>query len=177
MSAAANGIATLGAVQETLARLPDIATTAPGAGVVRRWSEDVSRKARLAARAAVIMEALQRLTVLVYEADSLGRRYNIDVDGRITCAYPMGRTGHTAFGMVRSEWMILRQWLQVCARRATRGADAPPLYVYDADAKAWFLNIFDYPAPAAAWTWLERHQMTADEYLDARVNTKRRPKD
>ena len=73
--------------------------------------------------------------------------------------------------------MILRHWLQVCARRASRGADNAPLYVYDADAKAWFLNIFDYPAPAAAWAWLERHQMTADEYLDARLNTKRRPKD
>lgn len=174
---ASNGIATLGAVQETLARLPDIATTAPGAGVVRRWSEDVSRKARLAARAAVIMEALHRLTVLVYESDSHGRRYNIDVDGRITCAYPMGRQGHTSFGMVRSEWLILRHWLKVCARRAQRGADAPPLYVYGEDSRAWFANIFDYPTAAAAWSWLERHQMTADDYLDARTNTKKRPKD
>lgn len=175
--AAVNGINALAAAQETLARLPDVATTAPGAGRVRQWSEDLSRKVRMQARAVVIMEALQRLTVLVYETDPHGHRYNVDVDGRITCAYPMGRQGHTQFGLVRSEWAILRHWLTVCARRAARGADAPPLYHYDGDARTWFANIFDYPTPAAAWGWLERHQLTADEYMEARRLTKKRSKD
>ena len=97
--AAVNGINALAAAQgDALAGLPDVATTAPGAGRVRQWSEDLSRKARMQARAAVIMEAVHRLTVLVYETDPHGHRYNVDVDGRITCAYPMGRQGHTQFG-------------------------------------------------------------------------------
>ena len=157
-----------GALGFDVARLPrelqrtEVVQTAQPARYTpaRAAAEALTRRGMMAAKAELCNTALLGLTELCFEMDTDGQRANVDPDGRVLIPLPWGRLGGKAWGLRASEQRALRVIIQ---QRAAAGGD--PLYTWDADGRAWLLNLAYSKQTAGAY--LRSWPVTTGEYRAA----------
>jgi hypothetical protein len=133
---------------------------------ISRAAESLSRRNADAAIIELMMEAVQRLTLLAYERDADGY-CNIDgVTGKLLIPAPWGRAGHKRWGITPSESVVLREMMQ--CRQAQRDDRPPGLWLYDRARRCWRLNLFDFDALADGQRYWVRWPLTVGEYREAR---------
>lgn len=151
-----------------LARKGQVMQAAPQRHMsLRRAAEALSRRNADQAVVELMMEALQRLTLLAYEQDAYGY-CNIDpVTHRLLIPAPFGRAGHKRWGITGTEAVILREMMQ---QRQAQTEDRPPgLWLYDRTRRCWLLNLFDYDTLADGQHYWQRWALTVPEYRAARA--------
>ena len=130
---------------------------------LRAVAESLSRANIHRAHAEVLNEALARCTALLYEQDAARRWINLDRTGQILIALPWGRAGQREWGLRRAEADALRRWLFAWQRKHDRQQGAA-LYLYSESERRWWVNLADYPDRAAGLGWVQRHQVSADQW-------------
>lgn len=93
----------------TLERKATVANATPQRfSPIRNIAEHLSRRNLAGAKAEILNEALEKLTLLCYESDGSGF-CNIDrVTGRILIPMPCGRLGYQYWGLYPTEAKVLR---------------------------------------------------------------------
>lgn len=130
-------------------------------------ADNLNRAGRDAARVEVVNEAMARLTELCYAIDA-GRLCNVDsATGRLLIPAPFGDHGWKFYGLRYREGRTLRTILWDRQDTFKPGRVRPPLYSYDADTRAWYLNIGDYATLDAAGWYLSRAEITIAEWRGA----------
>lgn len=135
---------------------------------LRKATQQLSKRNVAAAKAELLNEALARLTALCYDMDARGkgappRAWNVDErTGRILVGVPMGSAGRNMYGLRRIERDVLRR---VLVAHDVPSGD-PPVYQYDDNERAWYLNFFDYRTEESARGWLNRNRITAQQWSD-----------
>lgn len=133
---------------------------------ISRAAESLSRRNADAAIVELMMEAVQRLTLLAYERDADGY-CNIDgVTGKLLIPAPWGRAGHKRWGITPSESVVLREMIQ--QRQVQREGRGPGLWLYDRARRCWRLNTYDYDMLADGQVYWERWPLGVGEYREAR---------
>ena len=147
----------------TLERKETVANASPKRfAPVRKIAEHLSRRNLAGAKAEILNEALEKLTLLCYESDGTGF-CNIDrVTGRILIPVPCGRLGYQYWGLYPTEAKVLRVLMLDLIH-----ADRPTLYYYDYASRSWYVNISDWPTYESAQFWLGRSRITAAMWHDA----------
>lgn len=130
---------------------------------LRQAAEALSRANIHRARCEVLNEAMARCTVMLYEQDGAGRWVNIDRTGQALIALPWGRAGQQLWGLRRAEADALRRWLFSWQRKHDRGLGTA-LYLYGESERRWWLNLADFPDRAAGLAWVQRHQISIDQW-------------
>lgn len=126
---------------------------------LRAVAERLDRRLVDAATIELLTEALHRLAVLCYEQDAAGF-VNVDgVTGRILIPVPWGRAGRSKWGLYPSEGDTLRSILH-----HRRKSNTAPLFVYNRQRRAWFVNLEHYPDRSAAFEYLKRNPISVEEY-------------
>ena len=151
------------AVGETLSRAQLTTGTEVRPHVQARLTaatEALSRVGMAAAAAELLNAALQRLAELCYARDFDGGMPNMSGAGRIEVPCPMGKLGHTYFGLRRNEQAVLRAVLVARMDRTT----PPALFVYNADDRRWYANLSAYPTLTAAIDHLQTWAIGSREY-------------
>lgn len=150
----------------TMKRKEQIARADPARfGLVRQKIEDLTRRNADAATVELMMESVQRLTLLAYEIQD-GDYCNIDaVTHRLLIPAPWGRQGHKRWGIAYAESTILRFIVQ---RR--QSAYPPGLWQYDRSRRAWLLNLYDYDTLIDAQRYWRLNPITVKEYRQVRRN-------
>jgi hypothetical protein len=122
---------------------------------MRQAAEAIGRRNIATTKARTLTAAVLAFVDELYDRDTAGAWWNVDVDGRILIACPWGRAGHRLWGLRRSEGDILRMlamhWQQ---------ADATP-FVYSPTVRQWYLDINLYRTPVDVVQWLDRHPIDA----------------
>lgn len=138
----------------------------------RRRTEDMShtlsRRGAWAANAERCNEAVYKLISLAFETDDTGR-CNANIDGRLPWV-PWGRDGRYLFGLAATDGDVLRLHCQ-------RLADLEvPIPLFTFERQGWYINVFDYKRPQAAFQYWEQHGLTGLLYrqLSQITSTKRR---
>lgn len=153
----------------TLARMEDTRQAHPApftpARAVAAAGSELTRRGLVALAVEHLTSALFRVVELVFEEDVDGRLCNVDShDGRLLVPAPWGSTGHRRYGLRRREADVLRLFL---LERMTPRPGAPvPLFQYDHERRAWFVNLQDYSTRAAAGTWLKQNGLTVRAYKE-----------
>lgn len=139
---------------------------------------ELSKAGSLAATCVVLNDALRQFVELLYESDTDGSLANVDqATGRILVPCPWGSAGWRRWGLRAWEAEALRYILR------SRPADSqrPPLFVYDADANTWHLQLDTWPHAAGAHFYLDRQPVKVAElraaqlrYRDARITAQSR---
>jgi hypothetical protein len=158
---------TNGYILNTLARKDDIAGAAPARhSTLRHAAESLSLRNVDQAAVELMLEALNRLTLLAYEVGDDGERCNVDLrgGGRLLVPCPWGRGGHKRWGLTVSEANIMRALMLA---RQKKGK-AAPLFAYDGMRKCWYLNIYDFESYDLAIAYLTKYPIAIQEYRQAR---------
>ncbi|MCC6457838.1 MAG: hypothetical protein IT328_22975 [Caldilineaceae bacterium] len=134
--------------------------------LVQRAAEQLSRRNADAAIVELMMEAMQRLTLLAYEQDADGYCNIDDPTGRLLIPAPWGRAGYKRWAITPSESVILREMIQ--RRQIGRNGRGPGLWLYDASRRCWRLNLYDYDRLSDGQAYWQRWPLTVAEYRQAR---------
>jgi hypothetical protein len=114
-------------------------------------------------RAMLIVEHVnQELTTFIrfiYRAAPNGRLLHVQPDGKL--AYGICTPWRGASTLTRKQRDMIRRWLLLKAESRLR-----PPFVYDPESRRWHLDVQRYPTLEPALVWLERHRMTAGEWLN-----------
>ncbi len=158
------------ALIKTLDRKADILEAMPALHVpLRSVAESLTRRNLAGARAELLNEALQRCTAVLYDMDASSQLCNVDeATGRILLPVPWGRAGHRKWGLRYTESLVLRLILMAHQGTHERGK-RPALFLYDADARTWSVNLIDFPTVEAAIRRLDQTPITPAQwryYLD-----------
>ena len=147
-------------------RKNDIRGAGPGAYVKQRIADAadaLSLAGTLAARVELCNEALSRLIVLAYEPDTDGRAANVDTTThRIMIPLPWGSSGWKKWGLRYHEALVMRAIM--LSRQGVKPGGVVPIFVYDAGARTWHLNVMDYRNLDAGLAWLQASQITLTEW-------------
>jgi hypothetical protein len=151
-----------------MARKFDVRLAHPKTAVRQRIASEadsLNRAGRDAARVELVNEALSRCTELLYVVDG-GALVNVDrVTFRLLIPAPWGSAGWKYYGLRKQgEGRALRciLWRRQATFKA--GQVRPPLFTYDPDARAWYLNYGDYGTLEAAGWYLKRAAITLSEW-------------
>lgn len=152
-------------ILRTVTRKQGIAQASPERHTaLRRASEELSRRNVDAAIVELLNEALARLTVLCYERDEEGALCNVDpATGRVLIPLPWGRAGFAKWGLTVSEAGTLRGIMFIRQRRGL------PLFFYERNRRAWYLNIVEYRSGSLVLAQLKEWEISIAEYREARV--------
>lgn len=152
-----------------------IAATVNPRRAVRDAAASLSLANVAAARVELAAEALHAATRLLYERDARGRFVNQDIGGLIVVPVPWSRGGAPKWGLTRVESDILRRLLAAYEANYRSGKRllAPPLFVYDADARRWVVNVGDYTDEEAALRWHSLNPITVTAWMDQHRKYKR----
>lgn len=131
--------------------MPDRAT------ILQPVGNAMSRRVRMTAHAENIRHTLATAIDSYYETSAEGRLWEVDPDGRIS-PVPWGRKGYRRWKVKRLYADVIRGALMA----DQRSSGYPPLFVYDPEVRAWYLNTIDYPAKDAALTWLDAFDVRAE---------------
>ncbi len=155
----------------TLTRKERIVDAQPGRyGYLRAAADTLDRRLVDAATVELLAEALYRLVDLVYSQDAAGWVTVDGATGRILIPAPWGRAGRSAWGLYPSEGDTLRSIL-----RHRRRGPVPPLWVYNRERRAWFVNLEAYPDLRSALAYLKAQPIGIEEYrLHHKRTTRRR---
>lgn len=132
---------------------------------LRAAAENLSRRNIDAAVVELLMEAVQRVTLLAYERDEDGL-CNVDsVTGKLLIPAPWGRNGYKSWGLRPVEGVCLREVMQ---RRQLPSGDRPPgLFLYDRYGRTWNLNMFDFDRMPDGQGYWQKWPITVGEYRAA----------
>ncbi len=130
---------------------------------LRAAAESLSRRNIFGAHVELCNEALQKLTVMLYEQDAAGRWVNIDRSGMLRIPAPWGRGGQKRWAMRRSEADVMRKVMQGHQQRHDKGKE-PALYLYLEGERRWYVNLADYPDGERAMQWVRAHQLTVNAW-------------
>ena len=162
MMSATNGTGNNTILSTFVERQPAIMSAALRAG--RRRAADtsahLSRRGAMAASAELVNTAVSRLIELAYQVDDTGLRCNVDEDGRLLMPVPWGRS-YQRYALRATESAVLG----LHVKRLWERPPVAPLFVYDVDMRAWFVNVFDYGDYAAAVAYWRRAQLGAGDYM------------
>jgi hypothetical protein len=153
----------------TLARMEETRQAHPSpftpARAVTAVGDELTRRGLAALAVEHLQAALFRVVELAYEEDVDGRLCNVDShDGRLLIPVPWGSVGHRRYGLRRREADVLRFFL---LERMTPRPGAPvPLFQYDHERRAWFVNLADYSTRAIAGSWLKQSGLTVRAYKE-----------
>lgn len=119
-----------------LARTEAIAKAQPDRHApLRQVAQSLSRRGVAAAKVELCNLALVEFATALFDQDADGITPNVDADGRIIIPAPWGRNGGPLWGLRRTEQRALNHIMR--QRSITQNA---PLFVYDADSRAWLLG-------------------------------------
>ncbi len=135
------------------------------ARAVAAAGDELTRRGLAALAVEHLQAALFRVVELAYEEDVDGRLCNVDShDGRLLIPVPWGSVGHRRYGLRRREADVLRFFL-LESMTARPGAPVP-LFQYDHEQRAWFVNLADYSTRTAAGSWLKQSGLTVRAYKE-----------
>jgi hypothetical protein len=151
---------------QTTDRKPAIRQAEPPAHVPPRPTATIAQQLTLAgwamARAELLNEALHGAIMLCYERDTDGSLANVDRDDRIRVPLPWGSDGRKYWQLRRLEADVLRAVL--LAWQTPQPGQPVPLWSFDAQTRAWYLNLSDYPAVQDALGWLRQRSVTSKAF-------------
>lgn len=151
--------------EDALQRSHTALGTQPSRHTAQRFADvaqSLSRRGLAAAHAETCNAALQRVVELAYAMDTDARLCNVDTDGRLLVPAPWGKAGYKRWGLRRREADTLRAILM--ARQTPQQGRPVPLFVYDTDSRAWYVNMQDYAEREQAWEYVRRYGVTSREY-------------
>lgn len=121
-------------------------------------AQELSRAGDTAVHCEIANEALHKLTVLLYAADSDGWRANVDsVTGRILVVVPWGSRGFASWALRKWEADVLRS---ILIARSGQREPRPALFDYSPELRTWFLNTGAYGSLAHAQHYLQREPIS-----------------
>lgn len=155
-------------IGEIMERKTQVAATEPQRHTTLRAAADaLSRRNADGAIVELMMEAMQRLTLLAYERDADGY-CNIDpVTSKLLIPAPWGRAGHQRWGLTHSESECLREMIQ--QRQIGRDGRPPGLWLYDRTRRVWRVNLYDWDALTDAQGYWKKWPLSVAEYRAARA--------
>jgi hypothetical protein len=146
-------------------RKPEVRESRPREYVRQRIADSaaaLSRAGVMQARVELVNEALCRLVVLAYEADTDGTLANVDsVTYRLIIPSPWGSVGYKTWKLRQHEARALSRILQTRQQAGKR----PPLFTFD--APYWYANMHDYTQLGHAQWYLEKTPITLKEWREA----------
>lgn len=146
-------------------RKPAIRNAAPAPhtpGRLAAFGQQLTLKGYALTRAELLSEALHAAAALCFEQDTDGSYANVDVDGRCLVPMPWGKKGYQFWGLRRTERDVLNAVLRDWATPAP--GDPLPLWVWDGDARSWYVNLGDYGSFEAARSFLRHRSITSRLY-------------
>lgn len=128
---------------------------------LRAVAQRLTRRGLLAAKVELCNGALLAMTELCYEIDTDGvTPANVDPGGRLLIPAPWGKGGYRAWGLRASEQRALNYIM-----RARMVSQNEPLYIYDATARSWLINLAYIRRTAMAY--LKSFPVTLPEFRQA----------
>jgi hypothetical protein len=127
-------------------------------GHTRTTPERVSAMTRAALTVEHVHQELESFTRFVYEAAPNGRLLHVLPDGQLAPGVWTPWRGKSS--LPRPAKDRLRKWLLLKAANRLR-----PLYLYRSETKRWYLDLRRYSTLDEALVWLDRHRLTAGEWL------------
>lgn len=153
----------------TLARMEETRQAHPApfspARAVAVAGTELTRRGLAALAVEHLTAAVFRLLELAFEGDTDARLCNTDPhDGRLLVPAPWGSAGYKRYGLRRREGEVLRLFL--LERMTPKPGSAVPLFLYDHERRAWYLNLNDYPTRAAAGEYWRHAGLTVRAYRE-----------
>jgi hypothetical protein len=127
-------------------------------GHARTMPERVSAMTRAELVAAHVMQELESFTRFVYLRDPQGRLLHVLPDGQFAPRVHTPWRGTST--LTRAQRDRVRAWL---LRQADNRLKPP--FLYGEDTRRWYLDVKRYPELGEALVWLDRHRLTAGEWL------------
>lgn len=144
-----------------LARTEAIAKAQPDRHApLRKVAESLSRRGVAVAKVELCNLALVEFATALFDQDPDGITPNVDADGRILMPAPWGRNGGPLWGLRRTEQRALNY---IMRQRSTM--QNTPLFVYDADSRAWLLG--RSASLRSSLTYLRNVPVTLTEWREA----------
>jgi hypothetical protein len=116
-------------------------------------------------RAMLIVEhthqELSTFARFIYRQNDHGQNLHILPDGQLAPGVWAPWTVHAPSTLTRTQRDLLRRWLLLKADNRLR-----PPFVYGDDTRRWYVDLRRYPTVEAALDWLEKHKLTAGEWLN-----------
>ena len=152
-------------LHEIVERKHEVRTLPPAPQFVKQRiasaAEELSRAGDMAMHVELVNEALAKLTVMLYAADSDGAFANVDArTGRVLVPLPWGNKGWKRWGLRYWEAVTLRSILM---SRVTRPRHAP-LFDYNVESRTWHIDLTNYPNLGQAQTYFARNPILLAEW-------------
>ena len=143
-----------------LMRIVDRAAAITGSyGRTRTRPERIDAMTRAMLAVENVHQELVAFVRFVYRRDGRGRLLHVLPDGQLAPGvWVPWRGGST---LTRTQKDILRRWLHLKAQNRLK-----PIFVYGLDTRRWYVDLRNYPTAEVALGWLERHRISAGEWLN-----------
>lgn len=128
-------------------------------GHSRTTPERVDAMTRAGLTVEHVYQELEAFTRFVYMQAPNGRLLHVQPNGQF--AYGICTPWRGVSTLTSTERSILRKWLLLKADHRLR-----PPFLYSPDTRRWHLDLKRYPTVDSALEWLDRHKLTAGEWLN-----------
>jgi hypothetical protein len=128
-------------------------------GHARTPPERVSALTRAELTVEHVMQELESFTRFVYQRAPGGQLLHVLADGQFAPKVHTPWRGTST--LTRSQRDRVRKWLLLKADSRLR-----PPFLYSPETRRWYLDLKRYPELDAALLWLERHRLSAGEWLN-----------
>lgn len=129
-------------------------------GRTRTKPERVDAMTRAMLSVEEVRQELEMFTRFVYRRSNKGRLLHVLPDGQLARGVHTPWRGASST-LTRTQQDSVRKWLSIKAESRLK-----PPFVWGEDTYRWYVDMVRYPTAEAALTWLERHKLTAGEWLN-----------
>lgn len=144
-----------------LMRIVDRAAEITGSyGRTRTKPERVDAATRAMLTVEHVHQELETFTKFVYRRSSRGRLLHVLPDGQLARGVHTPWRGPSST-LTRTQQDGVRKWLSIKAQSRLK-----PPFVWGDDTYRWYVDMVRYPTAECALAWLERHKLTAGEWLN-----------
>lgn len=129
-------------------------------GRTRTKPERVDAMTRAMLSAEAVRQELEEFTRFVYRRSEGGRLLHVLPDGQLARGVHTPWRGVSST-LTRTQQDGLRKWLAIKAQNRLK-----PPFVWGGDTYRWYVDLVRYPTVEAALEWMERHRISAGEWLN-----------